>query len=352
MLASAAFAGCRQTVVLDTGGGSGQDAAAAGGDDGGGGFFDRDAFDWCGSLQPISRASDVVLAVDHSAAMQMPFGPGTRFDSVQSQLLSLVQSYQMVVLFGYLEFPGSLQACQGGGTGGVVGCCAGDLFDPMTGALTLIQSVMTTPCDPASGSPACIPYAQRPTAEALSRIRQAYAYLDMTDPSPRNRYVVLLTGGDPTCAPDGTPSSACSAARREASNLINAGVKTYVVAMGADVGSTTCLDQIALIGGAYLQNEPKYYLASDAMGLGRILSSIVADIAPDACHFDLHSQPAGGTDGVMLLYGNGAPVDRGGSDGWDFDNGSPLRITLRGNSCSTYLMNPGPLQLISSCLRH
>jgi hypothetical protein len=348
MLASAAFAGCRQTVVLDTGGGSGQDAAA-GGDDGGG-FFDRDAFDWCESLSPSSRASDVVLAVDHSGTMQMPFGPGTRLDSVQQQLFALVPTYQMTVLFGYLEFPGSLQTCQGGGTGGVVGCCAGDVFGPIIGAWPLIQNEMTPACDPATGSPACIPFAQRPTAEALSRARQAY--MDNFDPTMRNRYVLLLTGGEPTCAPDGTPNAACTAARREAMNLINAGVKTVVVAIGGELGSSMCLDQIALSGGASLQNEPKYYLARVPADLTQILAGIVDDIAHDACHFDLQRQPAGGTDRVGLFWNNGMPVDRGGPDGWDFDNGNPLKITLRGNACDTYVTNPAPLELRSDCLHH
>jgi hypothetical protein len=349
MLASAAFAGCRQTVVLDTGGGSGQDGSAGGET---GGFFDHDAFDWCESLSPIPRASDVVIAVDHSTAMQMPFGAGTRLDSIQQQLLPLVQSYQMVVLFGYLEFPGSLQSCQGGGTGGVVGCCAGDVYGPIPNAFPLIESEVTPACDASNGSPACIPFAQRPTAEALSRARQAYMDLGF-DQSGRNRYVLLLTGGEPTCAPDGTPGSACMAARSEASKLINlpSGVKTVVVAIGPELASSNCLDLIALSGGASLQNEPKYYLARTPTDLAQILSGIVGQIAQDACHLDLPRQPQGGTDGVGLFI-NGMQIPRGGNDGWDFDNGSPFKITLRGNACTTLLAGPGEVELRSDCPRH
>src|SRR5262249_13807036 len=134
-------------------------------------------------------------------------------------------------------------------------------------------------CDPSSGS--CL-NPERPTADVLARCHQKFMDMSFGEEG-RNHYVLLVTGGDPTCntAGNGDP---CGAAGDEANRLVtDVGAKTKVVAIGAELASDSCLNALAYAGGSESAQRPYYYFPQTMSDLNDTLTQIVDLIAEDAC---------------------------------------------------------------------
>src|SRR6185369_11147343 len=101
-----------------------------------------------------------------------------------------------------------------------------------------------------------------------------------------------------------------------------------------DLVSNTCLNDMALAGGApQAQVPPFYYTARDPAALGTSLMSIVTGLARSVCHIDLRS-PTADPASVKILIG-GKEVPRDTRSGWSFEPGSSTRITISGSWCGT-----------------
>src|SRR5437868_4077771 len=107
---------------------------------------------------------------------------------VQQLVLNLIQQYQRAIHFGYEEFPATSNMYNNG-----AGCCAGDVTPP---AVRNFQSIQYVIGNCANGGGGCVQM-QRPLADALDKIGRAFA--NIPDRIGRGRYVIVLTGGDPTC---------------------------------------------------------------------------------------------------------------------------------------------------------
>jgi hypothetical protein len=332
LIAPVCFAGaCRQTVVLVDDGGNG---GGGSGSDDGGPFGDRGGFN-CDRLSPTSRPPEAILMVDRSQAMDTPFGNGTstRLQSVQTILRNLVGYYQGSVLFGYGEFPATGQAQCGQGGPGVPGdgCCAGEIFAPTKYSIMAFDQYIHG-CDRAPCASA-----QRPIDDALSRCRVSYTGLGDNGTS---RFVVLVTGGEPMCSSDPTPGAGCTDAQNAAAKLSNDEVKTFIVAVGGELASSTCLDILATTGGVPQQgSSPRFYLETGPGLLQSDLATIFEIIAENACHFDLRPPGIADPDKVTVTFNgiNGRMmVPHDPANGWELDNGSPFKIALYGQACMTY----------------
>jgi hypothetical protein len=369
-----ALGACRQTVVLDsppldagdpTGAGGGAAAGALGGagvmggDDaaagagtagdkggsGGNGRFDGgrpDASPFCigGQIQyvPISmRSPDVIIAVDRSAPMQSWFGDGTRLQVIQMQVQALVTKYERSIHFGYEEFPSSMGMCSMG-----MGCCGGDVTPPAIRSAGGIASVINKMCDGNNGG--CV-QSQRPTADALAKCDKTLSFIN---DAGHNHYVILLTGGDPSCTSmDAGP--ACDSAVAETTKLMLESVGTAVFGVGDEATTSMCLDKLAAAGGLDSGGaSPLFHLALTPTQLSAELAPVVETMAEEACHIDLHTSPLDPTR-ISLLFDNvEVPVD--GVDGWSFDDGTSVKLTVHGSWCDTLLQNTSTVELVSGCL--
>jgi len=307
-------AGCMQTVYLSNlDAGTGQDGFPFGGGD-------HPGFGQCGQVYFTPHTPDVILMVDRSTAMQVPFGnSSTRFVAAQTTLKGLVPA-NPAVHFGYGQFP-SPNGC-GQGPGSSDGCCAGDIYRPSSNSLMAFDRFIQG-CDRAP----CVS-TQRPIGDALMHCRIAYDQLDQNV-----KYVLLVIGGDPNCTNDAT--TACSDAQGEAAKLSNAGIPTFVVAVGDELASDDCLNNLAVAGNRPLGGSQSYYLATTPSDLTSALSNIIHKMARDACTFDLGFN-SGGTDKLMVFFHNN-PVNHDSGNGWDFDNGNMFRITLYGDACDSFI---------------
>jgi hypothetical protein len=360
--AACAAAACRQTVILDpaaqldAGGG----AAGAAGFDGGkpetgggagtGGAFDGgfpfdarlDALTFCfgGQVQRLQfrpHSPDVIFVVDRSSAMQAWFGEGSTLQVMQQQVEKLVTKYERSIHFGYVEFPGPSAMCPSG-----PGCCGGMVIGPLSRSVSNIQSSMHA-CD--NNGPGCA-LNQRPLADALARSNRAFS-MTFNLATTANRYVVVLTGAEPTCggaaAGDGG-STPCESAVSEVAKLNLQSIFTAVVGVGVDATSNACLAKLAAAG-TYSNDKP--YLAQTPNALSDALAPIVQGMAEESCHLDVTTPPLDPKN--VSLFINNVEIDPDPVDGWEFDPGTTLKITVRGQACDMLVRDPRTVELISGC---
>lgn len=367
-----AIAACRQTVILDpsaqldAGGGGAPGAAGfdggagkpdSGGVAGAGGNFDAgfsfdglrlDALGNCfgGQVQHLKvmpRYADIMFVVDRSAAMQSWFGDGTTLQVMQQQVEKLVTKYEKAAHFGYVEYPSPSGTC-GGGPGAGTGCCAGTVTPPSSRSAMNVDNAIHA-CD--GNGPGCTQN-QRPLADALAKCNKTFSQLNF----PSNigkRYVVLLTGDEPTC---GGPNSgedggvtACDTAVNEVAKLNLQDIFTAVFGVGDSATTNACLNRLAAAG--TFSTNSKVYLARTPNDLSESLPPVVQTIAEDACHLDVLTPPFDPRN--VSLFINNTEIDPDGVDGWEFDSGTTLKITVRGSACRMLLNDPRTVDLISGC---
>jgi hypothetical protein len=348
-------AACRQTVMLDTAesgaggaGGNGGTAGAvfdagSGGDHTGGGAFGGTRFDGgrpdgLGFCQfqsvPIDmRSPFVIVSVDRSSDMQVWFGGGTtRLDFIQQEVLALVTKYRFVK-WGYQEFPAPMGMC------GTQGCCAGDVTNPSYSDVSFraIRQAIHA-CD---GGGASCNQSQKPIADALSKIFNAYRTMFSPD-IPGHRYVVLLTSGDPTCLSDPmSMSMPCADATAQVTKLHNTFTNTSVFGVG-DNSSSKCLDDLATyggLGGTHIVKTPN--------DLSSALDNVVDTIAAEACTIDIRTAPPDPKT-VQLLF-DSIPVPNDPVNGWTFEQGTTMTLTVHGTYCHMLEQNVGRIDLVAGC---
>ena len=317
-----ALAGCRQTVefvAVNADGGSGDDA---------GGVPSGLCLEGQTPLfiQLSPESSVIVVALDRSTSMNDPFGyPGypSKLDAAKQSLLAVVQRYQATVRFSYVGFPGMVQS----GCFPDSECCS--RIDPSvpasgTGGSSLFEQAILA-CDTAPAT--CAVGSQRPTAAALAGCVGLYESIDLR--AFRNRYVLLVTDGDPGCP--GSSSDACKDAQVQVSTLgnPNLNVSTSVVGLGTPSSGSGCLAKLALTGNGN-------YYPTRASDLDGTLETITHAMAADACHVNLQTTPSNFANVIVSQNGTQVPRSNVDGDGWQSD-GSSSRITLYGKACDTLL---------------
>jgi hypothetical protein len=267
--------------------------------------------------------------------MQSWWGAETRLEAVQEQVQTLVQQYEKVLHFGYQEFPAASNTCGSG-----QGCCAGSVTPPQQRSRNAINNVLQA-CD--NGGQGCA-QAQRPAADALAKVNKAFSSFTGTNMG-RNRYVILVLGGDPTCGENGSePStSSCEQTKMEVQKLNLAGIYTTVIGVGQEAATAACLGDLALAGG--LMNA--VILAPTPSALTTVLADTVVTQAEEACRFDVLTPPAD-TRNVYLIFDNEI-VPNDPLNGWTFDKNTSLKITVNGSWCTT-MLRTSRVELVSGCL--
>ena len=332
-----ALAACTQQVLLDdvwdAGAGDAPDAK-----DGPGGPPQGDAgCAYYAKSTYSARAAQLVVALDRSSAMEAAFGGSTREDAAVTAILNAVGTYQSHVQFGYEQFPAdssdrAYADCQRNS------CCAGSVIVPPQINAGLSMSGPLG-CGSPQGNPCPAPTYDTASNAALAKVRD---WLKKAPQSNDDRYILLVTGSEPSCSSFPDSNSACADALGAASDLGAFGVKIVVVAVGYQPDANSCLVAISLTGSK--QSLPPgtdaLYLASSTSSLNSALSSFVGAVARTACTLDASEWPPPSQAQLQLSLG-GSPVpkvDSPDQNGWSYEkNSNRTTITFTGTACDQFL---------------
>jgi hypothetical protein len=361
---------CSQTVVLEdpppdggvnhagdgAAGGGGSDGGAAGGGAAGAGVDGAAGAGAAGTgdvgadggrclggqgqaLSFSAETPEVVVALDHSAAMNAPFGGdssqwSSAVDALSAQVGAQIHNNQPIVRFAFVDFPDTASDCST-----APGCCSSDVTPTTT--FSAFQAAAAAGCDLMSG---CFPPSQRPTAYALSKAQDFLGNHPQTGP----RYVLLVSDGPPSgCSGPGMSNHDCSDAIIQIEALKGLDIQTKIVSIG-DASNTGCLIDLASAEGA--AGAPFYYTASSPTDLTTVLTTITNTVAQDTCHLDLTGPPSAPDQILVLFDGVAVPRDASHQNGWDVNGKGGFRITLYGTACDD-MMESGSrgFEIFDSC---
>jgi hypothetical protein len=336
-LALVAGPACRQMVTFEE---TTIDGSLAGNDGGGsggnGGSGNGGSSGFCANQQQVGfepDVSDVMIVLDRSMGMSnTPFGSSTvsRLNAAESALETAVMTYQTVVRFGFVTFPGDAVSCTGGSD---PDCCAGNGLDPTLNYNLFDNSLRA--CDMPTAS--CASGSDRALGAALGFCKSSLR--NDTDPNVVGKYALVVTDGPPGCP---APSQGCAQdATSAVGQLGNAQVRTVVVQLIGNSGDKDpCLQQAIAAPGSF-------YAASAPDILQQKLANILYPIALASCAISLQLSTPAPELQVKDMNGNLIPNDP--TNGWTYQQGSLTRIILNGPSCSTFIQTGQSGLKIYSC---
>jgi hypothetical protein len=352
LLLAAWFGACQQTLVLDDlssdGGLPGTGGKGSGGKGGtGGGPSDASTDGRCfgGQGPEIQFTADVpqiLVALDRSSAMNEPFGMNgpSQLQTALNAILAEVDSYsgsgrssRRAIQFSFLDFPDQTALDCNAATG----CCPSNA----TTSYSELNQEANACNNPPNAS--CLQSTIRPTAAALSKAHDYYAFGSGSQHSTE-RYVLLITDGDPEgMCPSTNP---CGDAINTIGDLTNLGVTTEVVAIGT---GATCLTDLATAQG--LSPSP-YYVAATSTDLSNMLDGIAQTVAQGGCRLTLATPPSGQ---LTVVFDNMVKQPDSGTSGNGWTNGGSngTRVFLHGSLCQSFLQGSANsafgLQIFDSC---
>jgi hypothetical protein len=229
---------------------------------------------------------DMVIVLDRSFSMGI--GSPNVWDSCRTAIYDVTTAMDKQVWFGLFAFPNSLgaSACNDTAQSNICTAPADPVVPVATATSTSIKTALTT-MTPCGGTP---------TAATLTA---AKSYLQSLASDKHPKYILLATDGGPNCnsALDGATckcvaTGACSgnngnlnclddvATYKVLDDLLTAGVKTYVIGLGADPTLPNVLGPLATHGGT---GSP--YSPSDAAQIKKAFTDITNAVA--TCEFSM-----------------------------------------------------------------
>ncbi|HXU83614.1 MAG TPA: hypothetical protein VN914_19610 [Polyangia bacterium] len=262
---------------------------------------------------------EVVVALDRSFSM-FNHKPGAKsfWTAAREALLDYMRETDGAIAFGYAEFPGRV-SCDPG-----FGCCTRFPVSPSLnshGGIEQAWSCNTQGCfDTADESP---------SGHALSRIRTQYFDTE-TDPMP-DRYVLLVTDGEPSC---GSDTGECAYAEHQATRLYsNGGVNTIVLPLGDDAKKGPCLDAVAVAGHTREPGATAFPAAADPGQVGAELRKAMAQVEERTCRFLVKDDIRNRDSLEVTVEFKPLPRDPAHKEGWDFDPSGSPEIQIYGTAC-------------------
>jgi hypothetical protein len=337
-LAAAALAltACEQTLhlyaIVGTGGSSGITGKGGNSGSGGSGNLDGGAPDarCFGSSQTLTVTPDspsMVVVLDRSTNMNQSFGSMAGSETHLEAALTALQGQIAVyknIHYSFITFPDQSNGCQP-----QTGCCSGDVQSDWMSFNTAVYA-----CDGPSPPSYCLFSPSRPTATALAKADTA---LTGSSSKPGQRYVLLITDGQPTggCA----PPNDCQAAVTDVGTLSDHKVNVSIVGIQSDLG---CL-QLAFNP----TGQPAVQTVSDPTTLGTVLNGIMQSAV---CNATLSPAPQSWSDLQVTFSGNIVPPasNAPGSNGWTYDS-TYGHLHLRGSACQNVIDAWEDLKVTTSC---
>jgi hypothetical protein len=270
----------------------------------------------------------VVMLIDQSGSMDAAYGAGTRWSELHDALVDptdgVIANLEADVHFGM-----ALYTSHDGDAGGTCPIVneVGVAFDNFTAIADVYGAAQ--------------PDQDTPTGEALTVVADKLAALDVEGP----RAIILATDGEPDTCSDPNPSTAAGLeAARETSiaaaqHAHGLGIRTYVLAVGNEVGEAHLADMAN--AGAGLPSDgadqASFYRPDNKAGLVEAFNTIID--GERACLFAIQSTGSvrGEFDPALARFStitlDGTPLVYGDPDGWRMAGDDHIELT--GAACQT-----------------
>lgn len=269
---------------------------------------------------------NVILVVDQSGSMTQDFGSSNRWDVLRDALLDtpdgLIATLQPTVRFGL-----ALYSADSDGDGPAIGMCPMITWvDPALDNLAAIEAVYG-PADP---------FEETPTGESIDAVLERLTMVP--DPTMDPTILILATDGEPdTCAmpnpQNGQPEAIAGVERAH-----RAGVRTFVIGVGNDVGMALLQDVAnAGVGRGAGDPDAPFWVPGDDEGLRAALLEIVGGEL--SCVITLEGRIedlSQACTGTVILDGDTLRCDD--PDGWHALDGTHIELT--GAACERLQANP------------
>lgn len=270
----------------------------------------------------------VILAQDRSYSMSQTVrapGTGSKWDNVRDAVQEVVRQTNASVAWGLKLFPNE-KACQ---------VAVGPEIAPtLMNADPIIQRLDSIKSERTAGNLTD----GTPTHKLLNDLRD---YLGKH--GAVNKYIVLATDGDPSCAGDKPSASNYEEARAAARAVVQAGIKIAVVGISFGVGvvyqneppdsGLGFLNYVAELGGMPANNPDnpymKYYPAENTDELVKAFRAIAEQVY--SCTFKLPKVPPHKDDVAVKL--DGVKLSHDANSGWEYDDDTLTSLTLHGSPC-------------------
>jgi hypothetical protein len=266
----------------------------------------------------------VVLLIDQSGSMSESFGGRSRWEAVRVALTDptsgVVPALQSKVIFG-----ASLYTSHNGTLDGE-NCPLLQVVPPALNNSAPIRDLLRDHQ----------PDGDTPTGESIDAV---VATFGTSSPDPDNRQsprvIVLATDGEPdTCAVP-NPQTGQALALEGAGNAYAAGIRTFILSVGSEVGHAHLQDManagVGLpVGGT--EHAP-FYVANDTSQLVDAFDEIIRGVR--TCVLTLSGHVAAGSEASGDVRLNGQPLGYGDPNGWRMIDDETLELV--GTACTTLL---------------
>lgn len=253
----------------------------------------------------------VVLLIDQSGSMTAQFGGGTRWDVLYSVLMDpntgIVSTLQNQVRFGLALYTGTQQACP---------------------ALTQVSIALGNYAAIDAAYSPQIPLSETPTGDSITAILPGIVAV----PDPGPKVIVLATDGEPDTCEVPNPQMGQGEAIAAAQAAYAAGVSTYIISVGNDVGAQHQQDMANAGTGKPLdgsQGNAPYFPANDQAALISAFTTIINGVR--SCVLDISGTVDPAKAGLGHVYVDGVEVGFNDANGWQLN--TPTQIELLGTSC-------------------
>lgn len=306
------------------------------------GDVNSDGFEVCADvdIEFVPIVPTIVLLVDRSGSMVEDFGGVTRWQAVDDVLFGaesgVVRRYDDAVRFGIVTYMSN-----GGSAGGECPLLTGLELTPSQGTAEVLATAFAE----------LAPQGDTPTGEAIEGTLPVFAAVAERAP----KILLLATDGEPdTCAVP-NPQQGQPEAIAAAQAALQAGVRTYVLSVGSEVGEPHLQDManagVGLpVGGA---DAAPFWKADDPAGLAEAVSEIITGARP--CVFALQGErldPQRAHLGQVTLTPSetlqAQSLEHDGADGWRLHDTSPpcygagQCVELLGAACDVVQHDPSP----------
>jgi hypothetical protein len=282
----------------------------------------RDGGDDCPGidLDLAPTVPTVVLLLDQSGSMDEDFGGIPRWDAMEQALVA-PGSGVVATLEATVRFGATLYTSHNGDLDGE-SCPILQTVDPALDNHAAIQALLA-----ANG-----PDGDTPTGDSIDDVA---ARIGGLDPALAPFYVVLATDGEPDSCEVPNPQTGQAEAIAAAEAAFAAGIRTFVLGVGSDVGAAHLQDMAnagagLAVGGA--ENEP-FFTANDPAELADAFGEIIGGVR--TCVFTLSGEVDldRTCEGDVVL--NGERLECNGPDGWRLNDATTLELV--GAACTTAL---------------
>ncbi|HEX7506564.1 MAG TPA: hypothetical protein VF550_07315 [Polyangia bacterium] len=297
------------------------------------------------------RPAEALLVLDRSSSMADTItADGTsKWNAAVSAIESAVLASQDTTAWGMMLFP------KGSGDSACCQMPANDLL-PSVEATPALQSAQAIAAALAQSSPGGV---GTPTARALVQA----ANVLLARATSTSKFIVLATGGEPTCASDGVCDGAATTDYTRTKETVAhvasvLGIPVAVVGIALPSASNSLqpngrlqlFTDLANFGGMAntTAGQPAYYSTGTTADLGAALGSLSSKMT--SCSFALPN-PVAWPDNVAVLFAeNRIAQDTSHQEGWDYgDRGTS--VVLFGQPCddARKLAGRASLDFVTGC---